>query len=162
MLLLCRHQPSDISDDNSAVVNLKDMATATAGKSIIRQSQGENMNMNLLIIRFWIRSTLFPMFGKVATGLLTHSVRSSTYWLEEFPSSKATSVKSIEWYSPRLTGQERSVPFRIRHRRMLSRPHETILKPAHSQINPCIEKLEWDLYLSYCCSENIFFLFFFH
>lgn len=78
------------------------------------------------------------MLCKVVTGLPTHSVRSSRLWFEKFPSSKATSVKSIEWYSPRLTGQDRRVPFRTRHRRTLSRPHDTILKPAHPKLNNSI------------------------
>lgn len=42
MLLLCRQQPPDISDNNSAVVDLKDIATPTAGKSMEGQSQREN------------------------------------------------------------------------------------------------------------------------
>ncbi len=50
VLLLCRQQPPDISDNNFAVVDFKDIATPTAGKSMGRQSQRENSN--LLIITF--------------------------------------------------------------------------------------------------------------
>lgn len=63
---------------------------------------------------------------------------------EESPSSKATSVKSWEWYSPRLTGQERSVPLRIRQRRILSRPHDTILnQKAKTETKKKIVFLKW-------------------
>lgn len=37
MLLLCRQQPSHISDNNSAVVDLKDMTASAAGKSVGRK-----------------------------------------------------------------------------------------------------------------------------
>lgn len=74
-------------------------------------------------------------------SLFAHSVRSSTCWSAEFPSSKATSVKSSEWYSSRLTGQERRVPFRTRHRRMFSRPHDTILEAAQRSSHSLSSKL---------------------
>ena len=45
MLLLCLHQPPNISNNNSAVVDLKDIATPTAGKSMGRQPQMENSNL---------------------------------------------------------------------------------------------------------------------
>lgn len=66
---------------------------------------------------------------KKGSGVITYNVKSSRHGLEE-SSSKATSVKSIERYSPRSTGHERSVPFRTRQRRILSQPHDTILKQA--------------------------------
>lgn len=50
MLLLCRQQPPNISNNNSAVVDFKDMATPTAGKSMGRQSKRQNSNV--LIIMF--------------------------------------------------------------------------------------------------------------
>lgn len=59
--------------------------------------------------------------------LHTHRVRSSQCF-EVSPSSKVTSVKSSEWYSPRSTEQERSRPFRTLQSRILLRPHDTILK----------------------------------
>lgn len=40
-LLLRRHQPPDISDNNSAVVNFQNVATATAGKSM-ENNPGQN------------------------------------------------------------------------------------------------------------------------
>lgn len=36
-------------------------------------------------------------------------------------------MNSRAWYSPRLTGHERSAPLRTRHSLTLSRPHDTIL-----------------------------------
>lgn len=56
-----------------------------------------------------------------------YSVRSSGSRSAECPSSKARSVNSREWYSPRLTGHERSAPLLTRHSLTLSRPHDTIL-----------------------------------
>lgn len=45
MLLLCRQQSPDISNDNPAVVNLKYMPAATAGKSVERRI-GERKKAN--------------------------------------------------------------------------------------------------------------------
>ena len=39
-----------------------------------------------------------------------------------------TSVKCSWWCSSRFTGQERGAPFLTRQKRMLSQPHDTILK----------------------------------
>lgn len=51
----------------------------------------------------------------------------SGFWLAWTPVSKQTSVKSMEWWSPRLMGAERNVPSLTRQSLMLSRPHDTIL-----------------------------------
>lgn len=40
MPIMCGQQPPDISNNNSAVVNFKDIATPTAGKSTRRKSEG--------------------------------------------------------------------------------------------------------------------------
>jgi hypothetical protein len=43
------------------------------------------------------------------------------------PASKQQSVNSMQWCSPRFTGADLNDPSFTRHRRTLSRPHETIL-----------------------------------
>lgn len=65
--------------------------------------------------------------GWWASPSAPYSVRSSGSRSGACPSSKARSVNSRQWYSPRLRGHERSAPLRTRHSLTLSRPHDTIL-----------------------------------
>jgi len=68
-----------------------------------------------------------PAAGQRRSPAAPYSVRSSGSRSAACPSSKARSVNSREWYSPRLTAHERSAPLRTRHSLTLSRPHDTIL-----------------------------------
>lgn len=137
MQLLCRLQPPDVFDYNSTVVNFEDITIPTAGISMEKESRRRKMT----VINFRRELCLLGCReGKQGCGLITYSVKSSWPKLEE-SSSKATSVKSIERYSPRSTGQERSVPFRTRQRRILSQPHDTILKQKRSHLHPRFPKL---------------------
>lgn len=129
MQLLCKLQPPDVFDYNSTVVNFEDITIPTAGISMGKESRRRKMTG----INF--RRELCLSGCREGCGLITYSVKSSWPKLEE-SSSKATSVKSIERYSPRSTGQERSVPFRTRQRRILSQPHDTILKQRCSHLHP--------------------------
>ena len=77
--------------------------------------------------------TIYEKVKKAERSVWTHSVRSSGSRSAEWPSSKATSVKSRAWYSPRLTGQDRRAPLRTRHNRTLSRPQDTILERKYTK-----------------------------
>lgn len=62
MLLLCRQQPPDIPDNDSAVVNLKYIATLTAGKPMRNNHRGVK-NINLLRIFLVDMNVICPYFS---------------------------------------------------------------------------------------------------
>lgn len=75
MLLLCRQQPPDVFNNNSAVVDFEDMATPAASKSIDKKKTLWSLSFQSDAEHIYTSSK-----SSVQTDLLTHSVRSSTCW----------------------------------------------------------------------------------
>lgn len=110
---------------------------APGGSWILRENPSKTSRQKVNAQQGKLQSSLLlGCPGQVTVTIpVTYSARFSGSCSGPGPSSKARSVKSREWYSPRSTGHERRAPLRTRHSRMLSRPHDTSLsqetQPEH-------------------------------